>query len=58
MKKLNEEIAPNGTKPVLVENKFKKLQSFDWSLFIAQSYFDNDRVKLFLILPTYDFSIN
>ena len=32
-----------------VENEFKKLQTFDWSLFIGQSYLNNHGAKHYLI---------
>ena len=32
----------------LCENEIKKLQTFDSSLFIGQSYFFNDEVQLYL----------
>ena len=32
---------------MLVENEFKKLQTFNSSLFIGQSYFYNDGAQLF-----------
>ena len=50
LKNLNKKITPNKTKHLLVENEFKKLQTFDSSLFISQSYFNNDGIKLYLIL--------
>ena len=34
---------------MLAENELKKLKAFDSSLFIGQSYFDNDRAQLFSI---------
>ena len=34
---------------MLVENELKKLQTFHSSLFIGQSYFNNDRAQLYLI---------
>ena len=46
MKSLNKKNTSNKTKYVLVENEFKKLQTFDSSLFIIQSYFNNDEVQL------------
>ena len=46
MKSLNKKNTSNKTKYVLVENEFKKLQTFDSSLFIIQSYFNNDGVQL------------
>ena len=36
-------------KHVLVEIELKKLQTFDLSLFIGQSYFNNDGGQLYLI---------
>ena len=43
----------NKTKHLLVKNKFKKLQTFDSSLFISQKYFNNDGSQVFLIFkPT------
>ena len=50
LKNLNKKITPNKTKHLLVENEFKKLETFDSSLFISQSYFNNDGIKLYLIL--------
>ena len=44
----------NKSKQLLVENEFKKLQTFDSSLFIGQSYFNNDGSQLYLIFqPIY-----
>ena len=37
-----KKITSNKTKHVVVENEFKKLQTFDSSLFIGQNYFNND----------------
>ena len=34
---------------MLVENKFKKLQTFNSSFFIGQNYFHNDEAQLYLI---------
>ena len=42
-------INSNKTKHLLVENEFKKLQTFDSSLFIDQSHFNNDGAYLYLI---------
>ena len=50
LKNLNKKITSNKTKHLLVENEFKKLQTFDSSLFINQSYFNNDGIQLYLIL--------
>ena len=49
LKKLNEQITSNKTKHVLVENERKKLRTFDSSLFVGQSYFNNDGAQLYLI---------
>ena len=49
LKNLNKEVTSNKFKNVLVENKFKKLQIFDSSLCIGQSYFLNDEAQLYLI---------
>ena len=46
---LNKKIILNKTKHFLVENEFKKLQTFDSRLFIGQSYFNNDEAQLSLI---------
>ena len=51
---MNRKITSNKTKHVLVENELKKLQTFDSSLFIGQSYFNNDGGQLYLIFqPIY-----
>ena len=43
LKNLNKKITSDKTKHVLVESQLKKLQTFDSSLFIGQSYFNNDK---------------
>ena len=43
LKNLNKKITSDKTKHVLVESESKKLQTFDSSLFIGQSYFNNDK---------------
>ena len=48
LKNLNKKITSNKTKNVLVENEFKKLQTFNSSLSIGQSYFSNDGAELYL----------
>ena len=35
----------------LLKMNFKKLQLFDSSLFIGQSYFNNDGAQLYLLFP-------
>ena len=49
LKNLYRKITSNKTKIVLVENEFKKLQTFDSSLFIGQSCFNNDGAQIYLI---------
>ena len=49
LKNLIKKVTSNKIKHLLVENKFKKLQTFDSSLFTGQSYFTNDGVQLYLI---------
>ena len=52
LKKINKKITSN--KHVLVENELKNLQTFDSSLFIGRSYFNNDGAQLYLIFqPVY-----
>ena len=43
LKNLNKKNTSDKTKHVLVESQLKKLQTFDSSLFIGQSYFNNDK---------------
>ena len=45
---LSRKITINKTKHVLVENKFKKLKTFDWSYFIGKSHFEEDGVQNYL----------
>ena len=49
LKNLNKNVISNKSKHLLIENEFKKLQMFDSSLFIGQSYFFSDRAELYLI---------
>ena len=49
LKNLNKKVTSNKTKHLLVENDLKELQTFDSSLFIGRTYFNNDRAQLFLI---------
>ena len=49
VKKLNKKVTSNKSKHLLVENELQKLQTFDSSLFIGQSYFFSDGVQLYLI---------
>ena len=51
LKHLNKKVTSNKTKHLLTENEFKKLQTFDSSLFIGQSYFNNDGSQNYLIFP-------
>ena len=49
LKDLNKKVTSNKTKHLLVKNEFKKLQTFDSSLFIGQNYFNNGGAQLFLL---------
>ena len=49
LKKLNVKVTSNKTRHLLVGNEFKKLQTFDSSLFLGQSYFNNHGAQLYLI---------
>ena len=49
LKNLNNKVTWNKSKHLLVKNEFKKLQTFDLSPFIGQSYFYNDGAQLYLI---------
>ena len=54
LKNLNKKITSNKTKRVLIESELKKLQTVDSSLFIGQSYFNNDGTQIYLIFqPIY-----
>ena len=46
---LNKRVTTNTTKHLLVENEFKKLETFDSSYFIGKSYFDEDATQNYLI---------
>ena len=46
---LNLKINSNKTKNLLVENEFKKLQTFDSSYFRGKSHFDEDEAQNYLI---------
>ena len=50
-KNLNKKVKSNKTL-VLVKNEFKKLQTFDSSLFVSQSYFFKYGAQLYLIFQT------
>ena len=52
---MNKKFTSNKTKHLLVENELKKLQTFDSSLFIGQSYFNNDgaQLKYLIFQPIY-----
>ena len=47
LKKITKNITLNNSKHALVENELKKLQKFDSSLFIGQSYFSNEGAQLY-----------
>ena len=54
LKNLNKKVTPNKTKHLLLENEFENLQTFDSSLLIGQSYFNNDGAQPYLIFqPIY-----
>ena len=49
-----KKVTSNKTKNLVVENEFKKVQTFDSSLFTGQNYFNNDVAQLYLIFkPIY-----
>ena len=48
-KNLSKKITSNKTKHVTVKNDLKKSQTFDPSLSIGQSYFNNDGAQFYLI---------
>ena len=51
---LNKKINSNKTKHLLVENKFKKLQTFDSIYFRGKSYFEEDGAENYLVFqPMY-----
>ena len=52
LKNLNKKNTSNKIKHALFENEFKKLQTFDSSLFINQSHFFIDGAQLYIIFPT------
>ena len=45
----NKRVNLNKTEYLLIENEFKKLQTFDSSPFIGQSYFTNDGAQIYLL---------
>ena len=49
LKNLNKKVTSNKTKHLLVKGELKKLQTFESSLFIGQSYFNNNGAQLYLI---------
>ena len=54
LRNLNKKFTSNKTKHLLVENEFKKLQTFHSSFFIGQNDFNNDGAQLYLIFqPIY-----
>ena len=48
--KNNRKIMANETKKLLVENKIKKLKTFDSSYFIGKSHFEEDATQNYLVL--------
>ena len=49
---LNRKITANKSKNLLVENKLKKLKTYDLSYFIGKSHFEDDYTKLLSIAAT------
>ena len=49
---LNRKITSNKTRHLLVENKLKKLKTFDLSNFIEKSHFDEDGAQNYLVFQT------
>ena len=49
MSSLNIKITENKTKHLLVENKLKKLKTFDSSYFIGESHFEEDGTQNYLV---------
>ena len=47
--RLNRKITANKIKDLLVENKFKKLKTFDSSCFIGKSHFEEDGTQNYLV---------
>ena len=46
---LNRKVTENKTKHLLVENKFKKLKTFDSSYYIGKSHFEEDGTQNYLV---------
>ena len=49
---LNRKIASNKTKYLIVENEFKKLETFDSIYFCGKSHFEDDGTQSYLIFQT------
>ena len=49
---LNRKSTQNETKHLLVENKLKKLKTFDSSYFIGKSHFEEDGMQNYLVFQT------
>ena len=49
---LNQKINSNKTKHLLVENKFKKLKTFDSSYFRGKSHFEEDGTQNYLVFQS------
>ena len=54
LKNVNKKVTSNKTKHLLVENEFKKLQTFGSRPFISQSYFNNDGAQLYSVFQPID----
>ena len=46
---LNRKVTKNKTNHLLVQNEFKKLETFDWSYYNAKNYFEEDGSTNYLI---------
>ena len=51
---LNNEIAANKSKNLLVENGLKKLKTFDLRYFIGKSHFEEDGTQNYLVFQPID----
>ena len=51
---LNNEIAANKSKNLLVENGLKKLKTFDSRYFIGKSHFEEDVTQNYLVFQPID----
>ena len=49
LKNLNKKTNSNKTKHLIVENEFKKLQTFDSIHFLCESHFEDDGIQNYLV---------